>query len=85
MKLSKIVVYQACEVPSKNRNNFNTINQDVIPGVVMELESTWVRISHLGWDTAVIVPLANIRYIFVDDIKIKEEIKVKPKSVRLKK
>lgn len=62
MKLSKISIYQAVEIPGDKKINMNTISSEIIPGVLMELDNHIVTVSHKDWGDDVLIPTTNIRY-----------------------
>lgn len=62
MKLSKISIYQAVEIPGEKKVNMNTISADIVPGVELNLEDHIVTVSHKDWSEDILVPTTNIRY-----------------------
>jgi len=66
MRLTKVVCYQAVALPIKTQGNYNTISDDIVPGVSLELVDQTIKIFHKEWNTVVYVPLANVRFFMSD-------------------
>jgi len=76
MKLDKISVYQAIQVPTEKKINLNTISEEIIPGVKLVLHEHVVTVSHPDWLEDVLVFTANIRFAIIR----KEVVKTFDKS-----
>lgn len=93
MKLIHVEFYQAVRLPIKTKSNYNSVNEEIIPGVCLDVVDHLVEVSHPDWDRSVIVPTANVRFmekeqpkkiVEVSNIKTEAELKAK-KVVKSKK
>jgi hypothetical protein len=78
MILSKVEFYQAVALPIKTKSNFNTVSSEVVPGITIEVNDHLVTMMHKDWSVKVIVPTANVRFMYEELPKeIKKVVKAK--------
>ena len=80
MKLDKISVYQAIQVPTEKKVNLNTISEEIIPGVKMELQDHVVTVSHPSWVEDILVFTANIRFAVIQKQQVEAQESLTPVS-----
>jgi hypothetical protein len=87
MNLFRVNAFQAIELPTNPKSNYNSISVDVIPGVELTLVDQVVHVTHQEWNTIVIVALTNVRSMVAlkprsAPVNIMTEAEVKKKRVR---
>jgi len=72
MKLLRVNFYQAVSLPIRTKSNYNTVNEEAVPGVMLSVENQFVIVEHKDWSIAVVVPTANVRSMETAAIPIEE-------------
>lgn len=84
--IEQINFYQAVLIPEvRGRNSFNTLNEEMIPGVSITRDSETICLRHNDWAYDYFVGMANVRYYMEKKITKDQKKKAAVKRNKTKK